>query len=116
MRFLSLGVVVFLAGCTSAGTRVDPTTVAAFEKGHTTVPQAEAALGDPDSIETRPDGSIVLIYSYSRSTVRAATLIPLVGGLVGSPDTKTQTVALRFGLDGTYQDATRSTATVAEAK
>ena len=107
MRVLIL--VVLLAGCASAGTKVDPDAVAAFQKGRTTVAEAESALGDPNGTTTKPDGSVVLTYAYAHSSVRAATFIPIVGLFAGGADTKGQTVVLRFGTDGTYQDATTST-------
>jgi len=112
MRVATLCSVLVLAGCASAGTKVDPETVAAFVKGRTTVAEAEAALGEPTATTTKPDGSAVVVYSYSRTSVRASTFIPIVGGFVGGADSKTQSVALRFGTDGTYQDATTSTGNV----
>ncbi len=110
MRFWIPGAAALvLVGCASAGTKVDPDTVASFVKGQTTVAEAEAALGEPNGSATKPDGSTMLVYSYSRSSVRASTFIPIVGAFVGGADTKTQSVALRFGADGTYQDATTTT-------
>jgi hypothetical protein len=114
LRLSALGVAaaLILAGCASAGTKVDQATVASFVKGQTTVGEAEAALGEPNGTATKPDGSTVLVYTYSRTSVRAATFIPYVGAFVGGADTKTQTAALRFGSDGTYQDASMTTGNV----
>jgi hypothetical protein len=108
MKRWSMAIVVLLAGCASAGTKVDPDTVASFVKGRTTVAEAEDALGQPNAMSTAPDGTTVLVYSYAHSSVRAATFIPVVGMFAGGTDTKSQSVVLRFGTDGTYRDASSS--------
>jgi hypothetical protein len=112
MRAQVISVVLLVAGCASAGTKVDPNTVASFVKGQTTVAEAEQALGEPNGSATKPDGSTALVYSYARTSVRASTFIPIVGAFVGGADSKTQSVVLRFGPDGTYQDATSATGNI----
>ncbi len=112
MRLRSLLFVFAVAGCASAGTKADPNIVASFVRGQTTVADAEAALGEPNASTTASDGSTVLVYTYARSSVRAATFIPLVGGFVGGADTKTQSAVLRFGSDGKYIDFTTSTGNI----
>jgi hypothetical protein len=82
-RVLWAGLTLAVGACASAGTKVDPDTVASFVKGRTTVAEAEAALGEPNATSTKSDGSTVLVYTYARSSVRASTFIPLVGAFVG---------------------------------
>ena len=101
-----------VTGCASAGTKVDPQTLATFAKGQTTVAEVEAVLGDPNGTSTGPDGATVLVYTYSRTSVRAATFIPYVGAFVGGADTKSQSAVLRFGPDGTYQDASTTSGNI----
>jgi hypothetical protein len=90
-------VALAVTGCASAGTKIDPNAVAAFQKGRTTIADAEAALGDPSATTTLSNGTTSLVYSYAQSSVRAATFIPVVGAFVGGADAKAQTVVLIFG-------------------
>ncbi len=109
MRNMVVLVCFSLAACASAGTKVDPETVASFVKGHTTMGEAEAALGEPNATATKADGSTVLVYTYTRTSVRAVTFVPIVGAFAGGADAKSQTVALRFAADGTYLSAESAT-------
>ena len=109
MRLVVLGLAAALSSCASAGTKIDPNAVAAFVKGKTTVAQAEDALGEPNGTSSAQDGSTILVYTYTHSSVHASTFIPIVGAFVGGADTKSQSVVLRFGPDGTYQGASTAT-------
>jgi hypothetical protein len=105
MRNVTILVCLAAGACASAGTKVDPETVASFVRGRTTVAEAEAALGEPNGMEQKADGSTALSYVYTRTSVRAVTFVPIVGAFAGGADAKTQKVVLRFGTDGTYQGA-----------
>jgi sugar lactone lactonase YvrE len=112
MRVWVVCLVLVTTACASAGTKVDPNTVASFIKGRTTVAEVQDALGEANGSATRPDGSTVLVYTHARTSVRASTFIPIVGGFVGGADSKSQSVVLRFAPDGTYLDATSATGNV----
>ena len=103
--------VLLVAGCASAGTKVNPETVAGFVKGER-LSEAEQALGEPNATSTGPDGTTSIVYTYAHSAIRASTFIPIVGGFVGGADTRSQTVLLRFDTAGLYQGATSTTGSI----
>jgi hypothetical protein len=104
----SIGAVILLSSCASAGTNVDPAKVATFERGRTTIYQVEAALGPPNATTTLADGSQVDVYSYVHAQARPETFIPIVGPLVGGADARSQTVSFVFGPDGVLRSGSSS--------
>ena len=83
---------VIVAGCASAGVKVDQSKMAQFQKGRTTEAEVIAALGTPTNSEQNDDGTNVIRYVYSSTQARPETFIPIVGAFVGGADTE-QTVA-----------------------
>jgi hypothetical protein len=100
-----------LAGCAATGVKVTDAHVAAFKPGEATEAQVTQSLGQPTMRMRMPDGTVMLVYSYAEASVRPATFIPIIGGLVGGSDSRSTSMTLRFGADGKLIDTTSSSAT-----
>lgn len=100
-----------LTGCAATGVKVTDAQVTAFKPGEATEAQVVGALGQPTMRMRLPDGTVMVVYSYAEATIRPATFIPLVGGLVGGADSRSTSVSLRFGADGKLIDTTSTSAT-----
>lgn len=85
-----------LAGCS----HVDEGALNRLKAGKATVPEAIAALGRPDRDETLPDGSRMLTYIASHSTMRPANLLPGLVYAWGGWDGTTEEAGLMFAPDG----------------
>jgi outer membrane protein assembly factor BamE (lipoprotein component of BamABCDE complex) len=84
-----LGLTLFLlAGCASAGTKIDQSATAKIQKGMTTKEQVIALLGAPMSDALVGDGREMMMWSYAQTQVRGATFIPVIGLFAGGSDTK----------------------------
>ncbi|MBI1308638.1 MAG: hypothetical protein GC129_02110 [Proteobacteria bacterium] len=93
-----------LTACASSGVYVDQSQLADFKKGHTTRAEVLQKLGQPSQRIVDTNGNTSLIYSYFESTARPETFIPIVGGLVGGADTRTNIVTLTFGPNDVLRD------------
>lgn len=107
MRCIWLGLALMVAGCASAGVKVDPQVAASFKPGVTTYQDVEQKLGPPTSQMVMSDGSRMIGYTYARTTTRPETFIPFVGAFVGGADTRSQTVQFHFTPTGVL-DTTQS--------
>jgi hypothetical protein len=107
MRQVGIALVAaLLASCATSGTRVDPATVATFERSRTTYAEVEAALGQPSLNSVLPDGSRVVSYAYSQVQTRPATFIPVVGLFAGGADVHSESVTFTFSPDGVLRGGT----------
>lgn len=111
MRTITGVALLALAGCAATGVKVTDAQVSAFKPGEATEAQVVQALGQPTMRMRLGDGSVMVVYTYAEASVRPATFIPIVGGLVGGSDSRSSSVSLRFGADGKLIDTTSSTAT-----
>jgi outer membrane protein assembly factor BamE (lipoprotein component of BamABCDE complex) len=102
-------VVVSLAGCVSAGTKVDPNVVSSFQPGVTTLDQAEAKLGTPNSVTKLPDGTTVIGYAFTHAQASGSSYIPVVGAFVGHSDANTVIATLTFDKGGKYVQSSTTT-------
>lgn len=107
MRF-TVAVVLLLAGCASAGVKVDPAKLAAFQQGKTTYPEVIAALGPPSAEAMVSTGERIVTYAHVETSVRAETFIPYIGPFVGGADSRSSTVSLQFNRDGLLEKYTTS--------
>lgn len=98
--------VVFFAatlnGCVSVGTKIDPTVVASFQPGVTTVAEAEAKLGKPNSVTTDSVGETYVTYVYAHAQSSASSFIPVAGAFVGHTDSDTVSTVLVFDRAGKF--------------
>ncbi len=68
-----------------------------FVKGTTTLAEVEQGLGAPMGTAVKPNGALILIYPAARLAERMPAALPAT--------TASQTVALQFGRDFTYENA-----------
>jgi outer membrane protein assembly factor BamE (lipoprotein component of BamABCDE complex) len=73
----------FVSGCASTGKKIDPTALSDFKAGVTTKSEVVQRLGPPQSSSSTSDGTQVVSYYFSESTVNGATFIPVVGLFAG---------------------------------
>jgi hypothetical protein len=82
-------VVVLLAGmlsaCATQGAKVDPNKLAQLKPGVSTISDAKALFGEPESSARHQDGTTTLTYGFSSTTTDGKSLIPIVGGFIGKP-------------------------------
>ena len=88
-----------LTGCT----HVDDEALGRLRAGKTTVPEAIRALGRPERDETLPDGSRMLTYVATHTTMHAANLLPGLNYAWGGWDATTEEAGLMFAPDGTLR-------------
>ena len=100
MRYALVLVVALLAGCMNVGTDVKPSQLSALKPGVTTLAQAEAQLGKPNTVTHNADGTITIQYSYIHATPSASSFIPFVGPLVGHADSTVRGTTLDFDAHG----------------
>jgi outer membrane protein assembly factor BamE (lipoprotein component of BamABCDE complex) len=100
MRYLSLFLAAALVACASAGTKVDQSKVAAFQRGKTTYTEVITQLGTPNGAFTAADGSRSIVYMYTQVKTRPQSFIPLVGIFVAKADANSNVYTFTFGPDG----------------
>jgi len=91
----------FLAGCMSAGVKVDEKNLAAFESGKTTCGEVIAGLGQPTTNTLMPDGRRMLMYTWVDARARPQNFIPLIGPFVGGADSHSNSAIIWIAKDGT---------------
>lgn len=94
---------LFAASCATAGTQVDQAAAAEFQQGVTTYAEVIGQLGNPQVNMMMPDGTRQVSYIFTRSQVRAATFVPVVGLFAGGADTDTTTFQFTFDENGVLQ-------------
>lgn len=99
---------LLLGGCVSAGTKVDPNVVSAFQPGVITLQEAEAKLGTPNNVTRLPDGSTIITYAFTHAQASASSYIPIAGAFVGHSDANTVTAVLTFDAQGKFVRSTSS--------
>lgn len=98
-----------LSGCMSAGMDVKPDQVKSFQPGKSTRAEIEAALGRPNVVRNKSDGSTEIVYQHVDVRVRGETFIPFIGGLVGGSDVRTNEVTFTLDKNGTYESTSSAT-------
>lgn len=100
--------VAALVGCAASGVKVTDEQIARLTPKVTTLSDAERMLGPATTRMRMPDGTTQLHYVYSEATVRAASLIPIVGLVAGGTDVRSNMVVLRFDTTGLLVDVMSS--------
>lgn len=100
MKCRLLLALVALAGCTTMGHQISDAQIASFKPGVTREADVIAAIGDPTSSMTEPDGSKIDRYSYMNAH---PTFIP------GQVDSTTSNHAFHFDKNGVLLDTTSDT-------
>lgn len=100
---------ILASGCMSAGMDVKPDQVKSFQPGKTTRGEIEAALGRPNVVRNKSDGTTEIVYQHVDVRVRGETFIPFIGGLVGGSDVRTNEVTFTLDKNGVFQSTTSAT-------
>ena len=74
---------ILLAACATQGEHVEQNKLGELKPGVTTIADAEAVLGKPESVARHPDGTTTLTYGTSSVQTDGKSLIPIVGGFLG---------------------------------
>lgn len=98
---------LLLAGCATTEHKADPTAVASFQPGVTTIAQAEAALGQPFQATRMPDGSQQLQYVSKYQEVSGDGM-PTTGSQIPKHVEKTVSTVLSFDQNGHFVSASSS--------
>lgn len=95
-RIWAAAMLMVLAACSGA----NPEKLATLRSGQSTVDDAIAVLGSPDSDETLPDGSRMLTYVGQSDRPRLTNFVLGANQIWGGWDVKTGVAALMFAPDG----------------
>lgn len=93
----------FVAGCASAGTKIEASAANKITKGQTKA-QVISQLGQPNSASLTGNGKEMLQWSYARSSVKGATFIPIVGLFAGGANVQLTTFQVVLGPDKLVED------------
>jgi outer membrane protein assembly factor BamE (lipoprotein component of BamABCDE complex) len=108
MRTFVVAATLALAGCATSGTQISDGQMATMEKGKTTYAEVIARLGAPMVATKIADGSQMAVYSFTKSQIKGATLIPVVGLFAGGMKMDGNVVTFTFDQAGVLKDYTTS--------
>lgn len=78
---LVAGMAMGMVGCaTTTGRPFDARAAETLVDGKTTRDQVRQALGEPETVEDRGDGTTMWIYSFSQSKASFKDYVPFAGG------------------------------------
>jgi outer membrane protein assembly factor BamE (lipoprotein component of BamABCDE complex) len=110
---LAIVCIMALSGCASFGNKqiTNEDTVSKIKIGQSTKSEVKALLGEPTNVCFMDAGEEDWYYTYTRSTMRPASVIPLIGIFAGGSDMQTHNLTIRFGKDGIVQKIGKGTMT-----
>lgn len=99
-RFLLLAFIFF--GCATYGNQAitDQNKISQIQRGVTTKEQVRALIGDPMGVTFTENDDEVWSYLLTKTQVRAAGFIPIVGIFAGGADTQTHTLTIKYDKNG----------------
>jgi outer membrane protein assembly factor BamE (lipoprotein component of BamABCDE complex) len=98
---------LLLAACATQGEHVDQNKVDRLKPGVTTIADAEALLGKPQSVTRHPNGTTTLGYGFSSVQTDGKSMIPIVGYFVGKGTTSSvEYTGLNFDKTGHFLNST----------
>lgn len=109
MRYALFAAMFVLSGCVNVGTDVKPAALSALKPGVTTIAQAEAELGKPNTVTHNTDGTTTIQYSYIHATPSASSFIPFIGPLVGHANSTVHGTTLDFNAKGILSKVSTTT-------
>jgi outer membrane protein assembly factor BamE (lipoprotein component of BamABCDE complex) len=94
-----------LLSCMSVGNKqiMDVSKTSQIQEGKTTKAEIIALIGEPNHTTSMPNGEEMLMYSYTQSTTRPTTFIPVIGLFAGGADMKGKTLMLKIDKNGILQ-------------
>ncbi len=110
---LTAVLVLVLSACASSGTRIDSSQLNEIRKGQTTVTEIVKKFGRPNLLSKNWDGTQTAAYATAEGRSDAASLLPLMGAVVGGGGT--DSVIFYFDSGGVLTDykTTQTAATAA---
>lgn len=93
-----------LVGCASSGKQFDTRKVNEIQKGKTTEADLFAMFGQPMARGQTGSGFKTFTWVYSEARTKGETFIPFAGPFIGGVDTRTKTLMVTVGTDGTVND------------
>ena len=108
MRTIVIAAMLGLMGCATSGTQISANQMATMEKGKTTYAEVVARLGKPLVSTVNGDGGRISMYSFSKSQIKGATFIPIVGLFAGGMKVEGNVVTFTFDANGVLKDYTSS--------
>jgi len=104
---LLFGSTLLLTACATQGQHLDQSRLSSLKPGVTTIADAEALLGKPQSVTRRPNGTTILGYGFSSVQTDGKSMIPVVGYFVGKGTTSSvEYTGLNFDQSGHYLNST----------
>ena len=112
---LTAVLVLALSACAGSGTRIDSSQLNEIRKGQTTVTEIVKKFGRPNLLSKNWDGTQTAAYATAEGRSDAASLLPLMGAVVGGGGT--DSVIFYFDSGGVLTDykTTKTAATSARA-
>ncbi len=96
-----LATALMAASAASAASAITDDQLATLKVGVTTYRDVIAQFGRPMTVESSSDGSRTVTYAVTKTHVKAATFIPIVGLFAGGANGDVTTDRFDFGPDGT---------------
>jgi len=94
---------MLLAGCTHhmGNKRItDERAQARVKEGVTTKQEIQTLFGKPTMVHFTDDNEEIWTYTYTKSSTRKITFIPILGLFLGGSDTEMHSLTVRYGADG----------------
>ncbi|HZZ32389.1 MAG TPA: hypothetical protein VFE10_10385 [Phenylobacterium sp.] len=109
MKWFGIAAAAALMTASAATAAITDEQIAGLKVGEATYSDVVAQLGRPSSVETSSDGSKTVTYSVSKTHLKAATFVPIVGLFAGGAKADTATDRFEFGADGVLAKVSTST-------
>jgi hypothetical protein len=101
MRFcFPVCVALFLFGCASTQTRIEPAQLAALERGKTTVADVMGRFGRPTVMSKNMDGSQTAAYMQAAGRSEMSGFVPLMTSIVTEREASVASVTFYFDANG----------------
>ena len=101
MRFcFPVCVALFLFGCASTQTRIEPSQLAALERGKTTVADVMRRYGRPTVMSKNMDGSQTAAYMQAAGRSEMSAFVPLMTSIVTDREASVASVTFYFDANG----------------
>jgi len=97
---LTLAAIVALTISSPALSQITDDQIATLKVGSTTLADVEAKFGHAATVEKSSDGSETLTYSVTKTRVKAASFVPIIGLFAGGARADVTTDRFEFDKDG----------------
>jgi len=102
VRLAFFVIFILMSSCASFGNKqvANEEILSKIKVGQSTKNDCKALLGEPFNVMFSDNGEETWMYMYTRSSVRAASFIPVAGIFAGGADTNMHSLTIRFDKDG----------------